>query len=66
MGCKRTLKSFDLEKIRAKFLKIRRNLEKICENLRKIPENLGKLPENTKKASNVLPLEKNGIQRAFI
>jgi len=49
-GCKLTPKSFDLVKIRAKYLKI-------CENLRKILENLHKLPENT---------DKNDAQRALI
>jgi len=51
-GCKHTPKSFDVVKIREKFLKIgkiRRNLGKICENLCKTPENLGKLPEKTAK-----------------
>jgi len=60
-------KSFDLSKIRAKFLKIpgksRENIGKVYENVRKYPENLGKRPEHIGKhhAQRCL-ISKNGAQ----
>jgi len=66
-GCKRTPKSLDLLKIRAKSLKMLAIILKIFgkfpENLSKIPKYLGKIRENRDiMAPNIVWLQKTGSQ----